>query len=236
MLLSRILLIVFVFAILFGFLFFSRNSEKFDINKSFNKLQGDWSKIFPDGNRNAAGAKFFKYIIDLNLNHSEFLDMNKLYCSVSGSIVDPSAQPYFVYLDNAEKNEKVCGYYYACCWPCCCDLMKYARVIRQEMKFNDGNYQDYLLYIDNPCKKDIPSEINRSYFCNGNKMDKTQVYSIDDKLVIGVLHNARICNDNDIEMIDNDEITGEKCYERNSTSLNNLEYGMGDIFIKLAKK
>ena len=30
----------------------------------YKDLVTDWSRIFPDNNRNAAGPKFFKYIID----------------------------------------------------------------------------------------------------------------------------------------------------------------------------
>ena len=34
--------------------------------KLYEKLVNDWSTIFPDGNRNAAGPRFFKYILDQN--------------------------------------------------------------------------------------------------------------------------------------------------------------------------
>ena len=37
--------------------------------KLYEKLVNDWSSIFPDGNRNAAGPRFFKYILDQNLNN-----------------------------------------------------------------------------------------------------------------------------------------------------------------------
>ena len=38
--------------------------------KNYHKeLITDWSRIFPDKNINAAGPKFFKYIIDLSLIH-----------------------------------------------------------------------------------------------------------------------------------------------------------------------
>ena len=32
--------------------------------KMYERLVNDWSTIFPDGNRNAAGPRFFKYILD----------------------------------------------------------------------------------------------------------------------------------------------------------------------------
>ena len=54
--LSKFILIFFVF---FQF-------ESFAEEKNYHKeLITDWSRIFPDQNRNAAGPKFFKYIICL---------------------------------------------------------------------------------------------------------------------------------------------------------------------------
>ena len=43
------------------------------------KDKKNWSKIFPDSNRNAAGPRFFKYLIDQNLTYEEFIEYNKLY-------------------------------------------------------------------------------------------------------------------------------------------------------------
>ena len=45
--------------------------------KMYERLVNDWSTIFPDGNRNAAGPRFFKYILDQNLEYEEFLQFNK---------------------------------------------------------------------------------------------------------------------------------------------------------------
>ena len=53
------------------------------------------TKIFPDSNRNAAGPRFFKYLIDQNLTYQEFIEYNKLYCPVSGSLINPF-QPILV--------------------------------------------------------------------------------------------------------------------------------------------
>ena len=42
--------------------------KSFAEEKNYHKeLITDWSRIFPDKNRNAAGPKFFKYIIDKKL-------------------------------------------------------------------------------------------------------------------------------------------------------------------------
>ena len=54
---------IIIFFVLFQF-------ESFANEKNYYKeLITDWSRIFPDQNRNAAGPKFFKYIIDLSLIH-----------------------------------------------------------------------------------------------------------------------------------------------------------------------
>ena len=43
--------------------------KSFAEEKNYHKeLITDWSRIFPDKNRNAAGPKFFKYIIDKKIN------------------------------------------------------------------------------------------------------------------------------------------------------------------------
>ena len=35
----------------------------------YENLVKNWSKIFPDSNRNAAGPRFFKYLIDQDLTY-----------------------------------------------------------------------------------------------------------------------------------------------------------------------
>ena len=44
---------------------FSVVQSKDNEDKYYNNLTKDWRIIFPDGNRNAAGPKFFKYISDI---------------------------------------------------------------------------------------------------------------------------------------------------------------------------
>ena len=55
----------------------------------YDTLAKNWGKIFPDGNRNAAGPKFFKYLIDQELSFNDFVEFNKRYCPVSGSLIAP---------------------------------------------------------------------------------------------------------------------------------------------------
>ena len=39
----------------------------------YENLVTNWLKIFPDSNRNAAGPRFFKYLIDQNLTYQDQL-------------------------------------------------------------------------------------------------------------------------------------------------------------------
>ena len=201
----------------------------------YQKLLEDWPKIFPDGNRNAAGPRFFKYIVDQNLNYDEFINFNKLYCSVSGSLISPNTQPDEIYLTDIDTNEQICGQYYKCCWPCLCDVMKYASTKKISLNFNGEVKFFNAIIIDNPCSdKEFPELVNRNYFCKGNEFNKDYTYSVDNKLVIGLLHNAKKCDAYDIDYIKNNQITGPMCEARNSMPLEELNFGMGDIFIRLA--
>ena len=202
----------------------------------YQKLLEDWPKIFPDGNRNAAGPRFFKYIVDQKLNYDEFINLNKLYCSVSGSLISPNTQPDEIYLRDIDTNEQICGQYYKCCWPCLCDVMKYASTKRININFEDDEKYFNAIVIDNPCSKnDFPDLVNRNYFCEGESLHPDYTYSVDGKLVIGLIHNAKTCNEYDLDYINNHEITGPMCEYRNSMPTEELNFGMGDIFINLAK-
>ena len=218
------------------------NEDNLNLNNYYEYLQDNWSSIFPDGNRNAAGALFFKFIISIpNLNYQDFIEFNKLYCAVSGSLVSPNSEPTFIKLKDLNNNI-ICGDYYLCCWPCSCDIMKYANIIEVNHQFCDQDYPTkfHVIVIKNPCGKlDFPSEVNKNYFCNGNLLNSNNVIILNvnnqDYLVIGLLHESYKCSNEDINFIDNHEITGSRCKERNNTPLEQLNYGMGDIFIKLAK-
>ena len=89
----------------FFVLFFFVSQAYSNTEKLYEKLVNDWSTIFPDGNRNAAGPRFFKYVLDQNLDYEEFMEFNKLYCPVSGSIIPPDSQPDEIFLTNQENDE-----------------------------------------------------------------------------------------------------------------------------------
>ena len=202
----------------------------------YKELITDWSRIFPDQNRNAAGPKFFKYIIDKEITYKDFVEFNKLYCAVSGSLIDPNSEPDFLFANESNTNKKICGDYYKCCIPCSCDIMKYSEVEKMKYKFIDGLQEFYVFTIKNPCnKKDFPNRVNKNYFCDGVKINNNQVYSLNGRIVNGLLHNGRSCRKDDIDFDKTHQVTGRLCELRNNTPLENLEGGMGDIFIKLAK-
>ena len=225
----------FIFLLIFWTVFQINNLNALEKNY-YQDIVNDWYKIFPDQNRNAAGPKFFKYILDKDITFKDFEEYNKLYCAVSGSLISPNSSPDFVYLKEDVTDKKICGRYYKCCIPCSCDLMKYAKTKKMKHKFSDIEKEFYVLTINNPCgKKDFPYQVNRDYFCNGNQLDKSQVSVVEDKLVIGYLHESRPCQNTDLDYINEHEVTGKFCAFRNNTPLDELKSGMGDIFIKLAR-
>ena len=211
--------------------------KSFAEEKNYHKeLITDWSRIFPDKNRNAAGPKFFKYIIDKEITYQDFIEFNKLYCAVSGSLIDPNSDSEFLFVEETKTKKKICGNYYRCCVPCSCDLMKYSETQKMKYEFKDGLKEFYVLTIKNPCdKQDFPNRVNKDYFCDGKKINKSEVYSLDDRIVIGLLHNGKSCEKDEIDFVKSHQVTGRYCELRNNTPLENLDAGMGDIFIKLAR-
>ena len=226
---------LFIICAVFLVLFYNSSLEAQEKNY-YQELVNDWIKIFPDKNRNAAGPKFFKHIISKDITYEEFVEFNKLYCAVSGSLINPNADPEKVYLKDINTGKDICGNYYRCCIPCSCDLMKYSKVDKMKHKFADKEEEFYVLTIKNPCEKNyFPKQVNRDYFCNGENLSKDQVVELNNRLVIGLYHEAKFCNKSDIAKIDGHQVTGLFCEFRNNTPLEELQSGMGDIFIKLAR-
>ena len=84
-------------------------------------------------------------------------------------------------------------------------------------------------------KKNFPKQVNRDYFCDGESLSKDQVVELNNRLVIGLFHQAKSCDKSEIVKIDNHQVTGLFCEFRNNTPDEQLQSGMGDIFIKLAR-
>lgn len=210
--------------------------KKEEFKDYYKDLTDSWKDMFPDGNRNSASSIFFKHIISKpNLTFNDFIEYNKLYCAVSGSLINSGREPHKLMLKEFQTETEIFGDYYMCCWPCLCDLMKYSRVMKMSFNFQDGNREFYAITIANPCNKDdFPNEVNRSYLCNGKNINENKNYTIDGRLVIGILHNGHIASDEEKKIIQNDEITGAKCTQRNNMPVDQVQFGMGDIFIKLA--
>ena len=213
----------------------SQSSDSSTLIRYYEQLRADWGKIFPNKNRNAGGALFFKYILDNSNSRDEFFEKNKMYCSVSGSLVRPGSKPEFVSVRGQDENELICGSLYRCCWPCSCDVMKFVRVQNLEKRFNDKIELIKVLTIKNPCAKpDFPEEVDRDSICVGTSLNKKQVTEINGRLVVGILFDSKICSPKDIEKINREVITGSYCPLRNNTPLQDIRGGMGDIFIKMA--
>ena len=103
-------------------------------------------------------------------------------------------------------------------------------------QFSDGTKEFFVFTIKNPCnKEDFPNRVNRDYFCDGEKINNNQVYNLNNRIVIGLLHQGRNCEKDEIDFVKSHQVTGRFCELRNNTRLENLKTGMGDIFIKLAR-
>jgi hypothetical protein len=89
--------------------------------------------------------------------------------------------------------------------------------------------------IKNPCgKSDFPQEVSRDDFCIGEKINKERVHVVEDDIVIGILHDGFQCSLEQVAWIGLHKVTGGMCAPRNSTPVDRLQGGMGDIFVKLA--
>ena len=202
----------------------------------YEKLMKDFNKIFPDRNRNSGGVQFYKYILD-NYNPSkyEFDLYNQFYCAVSGSPIDPKRQNIkdLIVMKDLDNNN-ICGDYYRCCIPCNCDLMKYAKVEKINISLRDGDYNYHVLTINDPClnESNIPNSVT-SFNCNNSKTSNGK-HTPSGRLIVGILHNSRLCSQSDLDKINTSEVTGKFCKERNSTESDKLRGGMGDIFVKLS--
>ena len=227
-----------IFSILFLY-FFLPFKETFSGDRKkelFEDLMDNYETIFPDRNRNGGGVQFFEYIYNTIKPNKEDFDLyNSFYCAVSGSPIDPERENVsnLIKIKDLQNND-ICGTYFRCCWPCNCDIMKYSKVEKMNLSLKDGNYNYYVITIEDPCRNEnsIPDEVT-SFNCNNNKT-VNGVHAPSGRLIIGILHDAKICNTNEKDLIKNNNLTGERCNQRNSMPVEQLNYGMGDIFIKLA--
>ena len=122
--------------------------------------------------------------------------------AVSGSPIsyDREDNKSFIYIEDLNGN-KICGDYYRCCVPCNCDLMKYSKVEKMNIKLSDGDFDYYVITIDDPCSNEesIPESVT-SFKCKNGKTENG-VLSPSGRLIKGILHNGKICDDNDIDKL-----------------------------------
>ena len=202
----------------------TERSEAYDI------LMNDFNTIFPDRNRNSGGPQFFKHIVDMNLSKHNFELYNSFYCGVSGSPVDPKRGNVFDYVivKDLEGND-IYGKYYRCCWPCLCDIMKYAKVDKYDANLNDTCVTYDVLTIKDPCcdESKIPDSVS-SFKCENGKT-QNGVYSNNGRLIFALFYDTKIATESD----DISDVL-ERCKERMNTDPDDLSGGMGDIFVKLS--
>ena len=201
-----------------------------EINELYENLMNDFSKIFPSGNRNAGGPQFYHHIVSLNPNREEFIKYNTFYCAVSGSPIDPKREGISDnIIVNGLDGKTYYGKYYRCCWPCSCDIMRdnLVRVEDFTISLKDGYYTHKVLTINEPCLNSdrIPSEIN-CFKCENNKT-QNGIHTDSGRLIIGILHDVEEYTTQDIDDIKS------LCESRNSTPIDELRGGMGDISLKL---
>tara|TARA_B100001094_G_C18178060_1_gene799130 strand:- start:501 stop:1136 length:636 start_codon:yes stop_codon:yes gene_type:complete len=196
----------------------------------FDKLMNDFMVIFPDSNRNGGGVQFYHHIVtNIKPTKKEFLEYNKFYCGVSGSPIDPGRTDAFDYIVVKDlQGKEIYGQYWRCCWPCICDVMKYVRVETHIVQLKDGPYKHHVLTIGDPCKyKDkIPASVTSFKCKQGKSLNGIRTKS--GRLIIGVLYNAKPYSNQNITNV------LKQCKERNSTPPDKLQWGMGDIFVKLS--
>ena len=223
-------------------------SENYQNTKTqlYEKLRSQYSTIFKDykNNRNSCSFLYIYYIINNMLtdnNIDDFILYTQLFCPVSGSLIDPNREIYEISLHRLNTNELVKGYLNVCCRPCLCDLIKYAKVEKFTFNFDFSNYgfdSFDVITIEDPCNytNNINQYINEvtCVKCSSNKITNGFL-SNSGRLIIGVLHNQETID----KFNKNSDIVKQSqyqsfCDQRNSMDVGELNYGMGDIFVKLA--
>lgn len=228
----KYILLLFIFCI---YLYCHLYTPKKDKSVSFKSLMDDFTTIFPDNNRNAGGPQFFHHIYNMKdkLTKENYFKYHTFYCGVSGSPIDPERKDRYDYVKVKHINQKeYIGKYYRCCWPCICDIEKYTIAEDFTIQLNNQTLTHTVLTIKDPCKykNKIPKEVS-SFQCINNKTNNG-IHTDSGRLIIAVLHESEIYNK--IKHKPLLEKTKHICKERKNTSPENLQGGMGDIFVKLS--
>ena len=203
-----------------------------DSKELYDGLMKDFDVIFPDRNRNSGGGQFYDHIVnEIQPNYREFLEYNKMYCAVSGSPIDPGRQdPFKNIVIESVDGSKYYGKQYICCSPCVCDMVKYVQVETHEYRGN----QIVVFVIDDPCsnESDIPDEVS-AFECENGKT-KNGVHTKSGRLIVGLLHDPELYDSSNPKHTDAEKDVDKLCESRNSMEPDELQGGMGDIFVKLS--
>tara|TARA_Y100000389_G_C17416452_1_gene494004 strand:- start:893 stop:1555 length:663 start_codon:yes stop_codon:yes gene_type:complete len=214
-----------IILILSRILIYNQENFKSIDDKYYNLKNNLFSKVFPQGNRNSGGPKWFKFISNMNLSQEDFELYNQFYCGVSGAVVSPSDNNYDIIKLSTVEGKTIYGKYYRCCWPCSCDLMRKDNGSPNVLVdfYNYKNKKYAVLTISDPCKNqnNIPDEA-MDFNCG----DKSHGIYINGRLTIGMLHDYTYDN--------KDYKQDDRCLSRNSTPVDEIKGGMGDIFVKLS--
>ena len=72
-----------IYCLVLSIMTFSLNALASEFKNSdsdrYEQLKQDWWTIFPDGNRNAGGPKFFKYTYEFSDSFEKFVSFNRLF-------------------------------------------------------------------------------------------------------------------------------------------------------------
>jgi len=209
---------------------------------TIRELHDAYWQIFPrTGNRNAASHIWTTYVIDKvkggTHTEDEIYKLFSSFCPVSGSIVTPtpswnlwtglkvkesarpSWRPYQIELPAT-------GSVYTCCWPCICDIQEFVKVDTLKINTRDkGEILFPVLVIGDPCidESRIPQEASELK-CNNGVLEKTTL-SRGRHIVIGMLQKATYS-------VNTAQSKQAQCDNRR---LNNYQWGMGKIFLKVAQ-
>ena len=224
--------IVKVFNLVFAFVCICYQTDGFrnQVSNHYEDLKKNHHKIFPDKNRNSGGAQFYHYIINnLKPSYEDFLEYNKCYCSVSGSLVNPNnprSQKSIVMKDINEN--LVYGTQYKCCDPCICDI-----TLARVEKHNYDGHTIHVLVLKDPCQspENIPDQVS-SFKCNSGKTQNAE-YTDSGHLIIGLLHDAKPYDPKNPLEVKHRKEHRDYCEERQQLPPEKRG-GMGDIFVKLA--
>ena len=221
-----------ILLVLYIIYIFCNKIEGFTDRELYENLMNDFSIIFPSRNRNSGGPQFYHHIVtSMNPNREEFIKYNTFYCAVSGSPIDPNREGiYNNIIVNGIDDKTYYGKYYRCCWPCSCDIMRdnLVQVEDHTITLRDGDYTHKVLTINDPCLNSdrIPSEIT-CFQCENN-MTQNGIHTDSGRLIIGILHDVEEYDYQDI-----DDNLFNMCETRNSTPIDELKGGMGDISLQL---